>query len=104
VLHFYEMHDEGFLCDGMLFSQTTRDPSSARRRTLNVNQENQKGKVRFHSPRRPDVDAEAGEMVVVPICLPLRFSNCYESGIGRRALGMRRFHLPPFDPSGPYIP
>jgi transposase len=29
---------------------------------------------------------------------------CDESGIGRRALGVQSFHLPPIDPSGPYIP
>jgi hypothetical protein len=30
-------------------------------------------------------------------------SLCDESGIGRRALGVQRFHLSPIDPSGLYI-
>jgi hypothetical protein len=29
---------------------------------------------------------------------------CDESGIGRRALGVQSFHLPPPDPLGPFIP
>jgi hypothetical protein len=32
------------------------------------------------------------------------WASCDESGIGRRALGVQRTHLPPIDPSGPYIP
>jgi hypothetical protein len=29
---------------------------------------------------------------------------CYESGIGRRDLGVQRFRLPTIHPLGPYIP
>ncbi|KAL6716888.1 hypothetical protein ACLMJK_004800 [Lecanora helva] len=52
VFHFHEMHDEGFLIKS--------------------------GTVRFHSPGRPDVDAKAGDMVVIPIRLPHRFSNPFD--------------------------
>ena len=52
VFHFHEMHDEGFLIKS--------------------------GKVRFHSPGRPDVDAKAGDLVVIPIRLPHRFSNPFD--------------------------
>ncbi|KAA8650837.1 hypothetical protein EYZ11_003802 [Aspergillus tanneri] len=52
VFHFHEMHDEGFYVT--------------------------KGKVRFHSPGRDDVDASAGEFVVIPIRLPHRFSNPFD--------------------------
>lgn len=38
----------------------------------------QRGRVRFHSPGRPDVDAKAGEMVVIPVRLPHRFSNPFD--------------------------
>jgi hypothetical protein len=37
-------------------------------------------------------------------CGMLHIGSCNESGIGRRALGVQSFHLPPIDPSGPYIP
>ena len=49
VVHFHEMHDEGFIV--------------------------KRGTVRFHSPGRPDVDAKAGDMVIIPTRLPHRFSN-----------------------------
>ncbi|KAL1959370.1 hypothetical protein VTO42DRAFT_2173 [Malbranchea cinnamomea] len=52
VFHFHEMHDEGFIVT--------------------------KGRVRFHSPGRPDVDAKAGDMVIVPIRLPHKFSNPFD--------------------------
>ncbi|PYI09336.1 hypothetical protein BO78DRAFT_405089 [Aspergillus sclerotiicarbonarius CBS 121057] len=50
VFHFHEMHDEGFY----------------------------KGTVRFHSPGRPSVDAKAGDLIIVPIRLPHRFSNPFD--------------------------
>ncbi|KAL9125244.1 MAG: hypothetical protein Q9217_005520, partial [Psora testacea] len=52
VFHFHEMHDEGFIIT--------------------------KGVVRFHCPGRPDVDAKAGDMVMVPLRLPHRFSNPFD--------------------------
>ncbi|EHA21305.1 hypothetical protein ASPNIDRAFT_44530 [Aspergillus niger ATCC 1015] len=38
----------------------------------------QKGTVRFHSPGRADVDAKAGDFIIVPIRLPHRFSNPFD--------------------------
>ncbi|RSL71866.1 hypothetical protein CEP54_001015 [Fusarium duplospermum] len=52
VFHFHEMHDEGFYV--------------------------KKGTVRFHSPGRPDIDCKAGEMLVIPIRLPHKFSNPFD--------------------------
>ena len=52
VFHFHEMHDEGF------YIKT--------------------GRVRFHSPGRPDIDAKAGDWVTIPIRLPHRFSNPFD--------------------------
>ncbi|KAI2831499.1 hypothetical protein CBS133816_2414 [Aspergillus niger] len=52
VFHFHEMHDEGFYVT--------------------------KGTVRFHSPGRADVDAKAGDFIIVPIRLPHRFSNPFD--------------------------
>ncbi|KAF2827793.1 RmlC-like cupin [Ophiobolus disseminans] len=49
VFHFHEMHDEGFYVT--------------------------KGRVRFHSPGRPHLDASAGDLITVPIRLPHKFSN-----------------------------
>ena len=37
-----------------------------------------RGTVRFHSPGRPDVDAKAGDIVIVPTRLPHRFSNPFD--------------------------
>lgn len=52
IFHFHEMHDECFYVT--------------------------KGVVRFHSPGVPPVDAEVGDMVVVPTRLPHRFSNPFD--------------------------
>ncbi|OOF92047.1 hypothetical protein ASPCADRAFT_55781 [Aspergillus carbonarius ITEM 5010] len=52
VFHFHEMHDEGFYVT--------------------------KGTVRFHSPGRPHVDAKAGDLIIIPIRLPHRFSNPFD--------------------------
>ncbi|RAH61642.1 RmlC-like cupin [Aspergillus piperis CBS 112811] len=52
VFHFHEMHDEGFYVT--------------------------KGTVRFHSPGRADVDAKAGDLIIIPIRLPHRFSNPFD--------------------------
>lgn len=38
----------------------------------------QKGTIRFHSPGRADVDAKAGDLIIVPIRLPHRFSNPFD--------------------------
>jgi hypothetical protein len=38
----------------------------------------QKGRVRFHSPGRPSVDAKAGDFVTVPVRLPHKFSNPFD--------------------------
>ncbi|GLA98992.1 hypothetical protein AtubIFM57143_007291 [Aspergillus tubingensis] len=64
VFHFHEMHDEGFYVtkiEGLLIMNGT-----------------QKGTVRFHSPGRADVDAKAGDLIIVPIRLPHRFSNPFD--------------------------
>ncbi|MCJ1337489.1 hypothetical protein MMC09_002771 [Bachmanniomyces sp. S44760] len=47
--HWHEMHDESFLVTH--------------------------GTIRFHSPGKPDVDAKAGDYVVVPTRAPHTFSN-----------------------------
>jgi mannose-6-phosphate isomerase-like protein (cupin superfamily) len=52
IFHFHEMHDECFYV------------------TL--------GTVRFHSPGIPPVDAEVGDMIVVPTRMPHRFSNPFD--------------------------
>ena len=52
IFHFHEMHDETFYVT--------------------------KGKVRFHSPGRSPIDAEGGDMIVVPTRMPHRFSNPFE--------------------------
>ncbi|KAK4553133.1 hypothetical protein LTR86_009860 [Recurvomyces mirabilis] len=36
------------------------------------------GQVRFHSPGRAHLDAEAGDLVTVPIRLPHKFSNPFD--------------------------
>lgn len=52
VLHFHEMHDEGFIV--------------------------KKGKIRFHTPGAPPIDAVAGDIITVPIRLPHKFSNPFD--------------------------
>ncbi|KAI7789083.1 RmlC-like jelly roll fold protein [Diaporthe eres] len=52
IVHFHEMHDEGFFVT--------------------------KGKVRFHVPGRPTVDVCAGEALTVPVRLPHKFSNPFD--------------------------
>ncbi|PLB47598.1 hypothetical protein P170DRAFT_447536 [Aspergillus steynii IBT 23096] len=52
VYHFHEMHDEGFYVT--------------------------KGKLRFHTPIQPPIDASAGDFVVIPIRMPHKFSNPFD--------------------------
>ncbi|KUL82141.1 hypothetical protein ZTR_10695 [Talaromyces verruculosus] len=52
VFHFHEMHDEGFIIT--------------------------KGKIRFHTPGAPPIDAKAGDIITVPIRLPHKFSNPFD--------------------------
>jgi hypothetical protein len=38
----------------------------------------QKGTVRFHSPGRGHIDAVAGDLIIIPIRLPHKFSNPFD--------------------------
>ncbi|KAF2219771.1 hypothetical protein BDZ85DRAFT_41044 [Elsinoe ampelina] len=52
IFHFHEMHDEGFYVT--------------------------QGKVRFHTPGFPPLDAKPFDLVTVPISLPHKFSNPFD--------------------------
>lgn len=71
IFHFHECHDEGFYVTVSCISELTF--------SLEPHQQgSQKGKVRFHSPGRPHIDAKAGDLVTIPIRLPHKFSNPFD--------------------------
>lgn len=60
VFHFHEMHDEGFIVTVSIFIAHI---NLAKQLTLDFIV--QKGKIRFHTPGAPPIDAKAGDIITV---------------------------------------